>query len=70
MSKTLIMVISFFLLSACGPSCEEKGGKTVQDGFIYIWQVTNFQTGSGMLVPYPKYKCEFNKANNNDTNRN
>lgn len=46
-----------FMLTACGPSCEEQGGKLAFDGYFYVWTWIDAQRGVGYLQPYPQYKC-------------
>jgi hypothetical protein len=43
------------LLTGCSPSCEDNGGKTVQEGFIYIPQTIGNMT---ILQMYPNYVCK------------
>lgn len=39
--------------------CENKGGKMEQDGtFTYVWVVTNYKTGAGIMQPQPNYVCK------------
>lgn len=50
----IIATVFVFLLTGCGPSCEERGGAYVQDGYIYIWHtVGNVQ----WMQPYPNMVC-------------
>jgi hypothetical protein len=43
-------------------ACEARGGRMVHDGtFTYIWQVTDYKTGMGVLVPYPNMTCSVPK---------
>ena len=44
-------------LLGCGPSCEERGGHWVQDGWYYVWQWIDASKGIGFMQPYPNYVC-------------
>jgi hypothetical protein len=44
-------------LLGCGPSCEQQGGKYVQDGYYYVWQWIDMQKGIGYMQPHPNYVC-------------
>ena len=46
------------LLSGCGPSCQELGGKLIQDGYDYVWQSIDASKGMGYMQPIPKYVCQ------------
>jgi len=45
------------LLAGCGPSCEEQGGRLVQDGWYYVYQWIDMSKGIGYMQPYPNYVC-------------
>jgi len=45
------------LLSGCGPSCQEQGGKLIQDGYYYVWQWIDAPKGIGYMQPHPNYVC-------------
>ena len=45
------------VLAGCGPSCTERGGILIQDGYYYVWQPIDATKGIGMMVPYPNYVC-------------
>jgi hypothetical protein len=45
------------LLSGCGPSCQEQGGKLIQDGYYYVWQWIDATKGIGYMQPHPNYVC-------------
>ena len=53
MSK-LLAVFLVLILTGCGPSCEEKGGKMVQGEYVYIPQTVGRIT---ILQMYPNYTC-------------
>lgn len=46
------------MLTACGPSCEEQGGKWVQEGFYYVWVITDVQKGTGHSQATPNFICK------------
>mgnify|MGYP003334788807 CR=1 FL=1 len=52
------LVLLSVVLSACGPSCQEQGGHWVQDGFYYIWVVTDIQRGTGHSQANPNFVCK------------
>lgn len=58
MINSVVIAICALLLSACGPSCEEQGGKYVQDGFYYVWQPIDASKGIGYMQAYPNYICK------------
>ncbi len=45
------------LLTGCGPSCEEVGGRLIQQGHYYVWQWIDMQKGIGYMQPYPNLVC-------------
>ncbi len=45
------------LLAGCGPSCEEQGGKWIQQGYYWVWQWIDMQRGIGYNQAYPNYVC-------------
>lgn len=51
MLKALIVVVVCFMLSACGPSCEERGGHTV---FAYMMPIVG---AKGMITYVPIFEC-------------
>ena len=61
MSKAAILLT--LLLVGCGPSCEEQGGKWVQDGYYWVWQWIDVQKGIGYNQAYPNYVCKKEKTN-------
>jgi hypothetical protein len=46
-----------FLLSGCGSSCTEQGGKLIQDGYFYVWQPIDAAKGTGYMQAYPNFIC-------------
>jgi hypothetical protein len=48
-------ILSFL---ACSPSCEQQGGKLVQDGVFYVAQTVG---GITYMQPYPTYVCKKEK---------
>jgi len=53
-----VLIFLCLLLSGCGPSCQEQGGKLIQDGYYYVWQWIDAAKGIGYMQPVPQYKCE------------
>ena len=47
------------LLIGCGPSCEETGGKWVQNGYAYVPQIVGKIT---IMQMYPNYECVKEKS--------
>lgn len=58
MIERLAAALCAALMSACGPSCAEQGGKVVQDGFYYVWQWVDMQKSIGYMQAYPNYVCK------------
>ncbi len=59
----ILVVLLAYLLTGCGPSCDERGGEVVQDGWYYVWQLTDPAKGYGYWQAYPNYIC---KVKNNE----
>lgn len=57
--KWLVLCLS---LAGCGPSCEQQGGRLIQDGYYYVWQWIDVQKGIGYMQPYPNYVCTKEKT--------
>ena len=53
--KYLVLCLPFF---GCSPSCEEQGGRLVQEGVYYVWQTVGSVT---YPQPYPYYVCKKEK---------
>ena len=49
------------VLTGCGPSCEEQGGHWVQDGFFYVYTITDVQRGTGYMQAHPNIICKKDK---------
>jgi hypothetical protein len=64
MIEKIVVLLCSTLLLACGPSCEEQGGKLVQVGWDYVWQWIDMQKGIGYMQPIPQYICK--KENGNE----
>lgn len=50
--RRLLALLCAVLLSACGPSCEELGGKIEFSHFVMI-----YQPALKMMQPIAQYKC-------------
>ena len=57
MTSKAFALILLALLAGCdsSPSCEDRGGKEVFDGIIYVPQYVN---GTFYLQQYPQAHCE------------
>ena len=49
-----------FILMGCGPSCEERGGTMVFDGYYYVLQTAG---KFNYMQQYPKYECVIKEKN-------
>jgi len=56
--KLLVLCLA---LAGCGPSCEQQGGRLVQDGWYYVYQWIDMSKGIGYMQPYPNYVCKKEK---------
>lgn len=57
--KTALIILLTMALSACGPSCEQQGGKLEFTHFIFVPQKIGDVT---MLQQYPVYDCKLPEA--------
>ena len=59
MIEKIVLFVCSTLLSACGPSCEQQGGRVVQDGWFYVQQnVGNIS----YMQQHPNYVCKKEKT--------
>jgi hypothetical protein len=54
----LAIILMAMALSACTDQCKEQGGKWVQEGFYYVWVITDVQKGTGHQQAYPNFNCK------------
>jgi len=52
-----LMALCLFFIG-CGPTCEQQGGKWVQDGWYYVQQTIGRVT---FMQPHPNYICKKDK---------
>jgi hypothetical protein len=50
----MILLALCLLLTGCGATCEEKGGKRELQGYIYVWQSVG---KGGYMQSHPYYVC-------------
>ena len=56
--KWLMFCLPFM---ACSPTCEQQGGKWVQEGYYYVWQWIDVAKGIGYQQMFPNYVCKKEK---------
>ena len=49
-----------FVLTGCGPSCEEQGGTSVQQGYYYVMQTIGTVN---YMQAYPNFVCVVKEKN-------
>lgn len=54
----VLLIGALLMMFRQDAECRERGGRMVGDGtYTYVWQVVDFKTGAGVLVPYPNMVC-------------
>ena len=53
----IVFILMAVMLSACGPSCEEQHGHWEQQGFYYVYVITDPQKGVGFTQIHPNFVC-------------
>ena len=59
MIEKIVLFVCSTLMSACNQSCEQQGGKLVQDGWFYVQQTVG---SISYMQQYPNYVCKKEKA--------
>jgi hypothetical protein len=54
----LAIILMAMALSACTDQCKEQGGHWVQEGFYYVWVITDAQKGIGYPQAHPNFICK------------